>query len=57
MTRAARTIGPVDLYGVALQLRSGATDEAGARVLHLSVRTYRDRVSRLMNQLGAESRF
>ncbi|MBY8861160.1 hypothetical protein K7711_32115 [Nocardia sp. CA2R105] len=39
------------------QLNTGATDEAAARVLGLSVRTYRRRVAELMSALGASSRF
>lgn len=38
-------------------LRSGQTDEAAARQLGLSVRTYRRRVGSLMQRLGARSRF
>ena len=38
-------------------LNSGATDEAAARALGLSVRTYRRRVAELMSALGATSRF
>lgn len=57
MTRAARTIGPVDLLPVARQMAAGATDEAGARALGMSLRTYRDRCARVLNALGAESRF
>lgn len=38
-------------------LSSGAKDEAAARGLGLSVRTYRRRVAELMDALGAESRF
>lgn len=39
------------------QLNTGATDEAAARSLGLSVRTYRRRVAELMSALGASSRF
>ncbi|MEU5691447.1 DNA-binding response regulator [Actinosynnema sp. NPDC020468] len=38
-------------------LNSGATDEAAARALRISVRTYRRRVAELMAALGATSRF
>jgi DNA-binding NarL/FixJ family response regulator len=38
-------------------LGSGAKDETAARVLSLSVRTYRRRVAELMDALGATSRF
>lgn len=38
-------------------LNTGATDEAAARALGLSVRTYRRRVAELMSALGATSRF
>lgn len=38
-------------------LAGGYTDEAAARRLDLSVRTYRRRVAELMTTLGAESRF
>lgn len=38
-------------------LAAGHTDEAGARLLGLSVRTYRRRVAELMTALGATSRF
>lgn len=38
-------------------LARGHTDEAAARKLGLSVRTYRRRVAELMTTLGAESRF
>ncbi|MGW4366414.1 hypothetical protein ACWEKT_12280 [Nocardia takedensis] len=38
-------------------LNTGATDEAAARTLDLSVRTYRRRVAELMTALGANSRF
>ncbi|WP_024804244.1 response regulator transcription factor [Nocardia sp. BMG51109] len=38
-------------------LNTGATDEAAARALDLSVRTYRRRVAELMAALGASSRF
>lgn len=38
-------------------LSEGDTDEAAARKLRLSVRTYRRRVAELMTALGAESRF
>ncbi|WP_203962539.1 helix-turn-helix transcriptional regulator [Actinocatenispora thailandica] len=39
------------------ELAAGRTDEAAARSLGLSVRTYRRRVAELMRLLGAESRF
>jgi hypothetical protein len=39
------------------QLNTGATDDAAARLLGLSVRTYRRRVAELMTALGASSRF
>jgi DNA-binding NarL/FixJ family response regulator len=39
------------------RLASGATDEAAASELGLSVRTYRRRVAELMDSLGARSRF
>ncbi|WP_156759672.1 helix-turn-helix transcriptional regulator [Microbacterium karelineae] len=38
-------------------LGSGVKDEAAARMLGLSVRTYRRRVAELMTALGADSRF
>ncbi len=38
-------------------LGSGATDEAAARELGISVRTYRRRVAELLDALGAGSRF
>jgi DNA-binding NarL/FixJ family response regulator len=38
-------------------LGSGCKDEAAARTLSLSVRTYRRRVAELMSALGADSRF
>lgn len=38
-------------------LGSGQTDEAAARQLGLSIRTYRRRVAELMELLGADSRF
>jgi DNA-binding NarL/FixJ family response regulator len=39
------------------QLKTGATDDAAARALGLSVRTYRRRTAELMSALGAKSRF
>ncbi|MFI9382817.1 DNA-binding response regulator [Kutzneria sp. NPDC052558] len=42
---------------VARMLGSGLTDEAAARKLGLSLRTYRRRVAELMELLAAESRF
>jgi DNA-binding CsgD family transcriptional regulator len=49
----------VDEQGMAIlrQLASGQKDEAAARTLGVSVRTYRRRVAELMALLGAESRF
>lgn len=38
-------------------LRSGLTDEAAARQLQVSVRTYRREVAKIMRRLGARSRF
>ncbi|MER7703340.1 helix-turn-helix transcriptional regulator [Kitasatospora sp. NPDC097605] len=38
-------------------LAAGHTDEAGARLLGVSLRTYRRRVAELMTALGATSRF
>ncbi|MEU6234570.1 helix-turn-helix transcriptional regulator [Kitasatospora sp. NPDC047058] len=38
-------------------LAAGHTDETGARLLGLSLRTYRRRVAELMTTLGANSRF
>ena len=43
--------------GVVEALGGGATDEAAARALGMSVRTYRRRVADLMSALGASSRF
>jgi DNA-binding NarL/FixJ family response regulator len=42
---------------VAQMLGSGLTDEASARKLGLSLRTYRRRVAELMELLAADSRF
>jgi len=42
---------------VAAMLSSGLTDEASARKLGLSLRTYRRRVAELMELLAADSRF
>ncbi|GAA3430833.1 helix-turn-helix transcriptional regulator [Kutzneria kofuensis] len=42
---------------VAKMLGSGLTDEASARKLGLSLRTYRRRVAELMELLEADSRF
>lgn len=39
------------------QLQSGTTDEAAARTLSMSLRTYRRHVSRITDVLGASSRF
>ncbi|HKN96637.1 MAG TPA: DNA-binding response regulator [Pseudonocardiaceae bacterium] len=49
----------VDEQGMAILrlLSSGHKDEAAARSLGVSVRTYRRRVAELMTLLGAESRF
>lgn len=38
-------------------LRAGVTDEAAARMLSVSVRTYRRYVAEILAQLGADSRF
>ncbi|MEJ2856525.1 MULTISPECIES: DNA-binding response regulator [unclassified Saccharothrix] len=43
--------------GVVDALNAGWTDEAAARALGMSVRTYRRRVAELMSALGASSRF
>ncbi|MDT3400558.1 hypothetical protein RKE29_28780, partial [Streptomyces sp. B1866] len=38
-------------------LRTGRTDEAGAREMQVSLRTYRRYVAEIMRELGAHSRF
>lgn len=43
--------------GILTALSEGRTDEAAARSLGLSLRTYRRRVAELMSALGASSRF
>jgi DNA-binding NarL/FixJ family response regulator len=49
----------VDAEGLAILrlLAAGRKDEAAARTLRMSPRTYRRRVAELMALLGAESRF
>ncbi len=53
------TTPTIDAEGVAIlrQLSAGRKDEAAARELGISVRTYRRRVAELMVLLGADSRF
>ena len=43
--------------GILTALNDGLTDEAAARALGLSLRTYRRRVAELMAAMGATSRF
>jgi hypothetical protein len=47
----------VQLLDVLAELRSGRSDEAAARRLAISLRTYRRRVEELMQALGCDSRF
>lgn len=54
--RAARPVGEADRALLAL-LAAGATDQAIARQLGLGLRTVQRRVSTLMQQLGAQTRF